>query len=258
MKKTCDRSLGKTGLMVGPIGFGAFKIGRNQKTKYPLAYELPDEAAADRLLNELLDLGVHYFDTAPAYGLSEERIGAAISKRRREFVLSTKVGETFAGGVSTYDFSRNAVHASLRRSLTRLKTEAVDVLFVHAPADDLRVLLETDVVEALRELKDQGLTRAIGFSAKTQEAALRALDWADALMVEYHRDDQAMAGVIEQAASRRVGVVVKKALASGTLPAADALRFVLANPAVSSVVVGTLNLAHMRSNVALAEQIETP
>jgi aryl-alcohol dehydrogenase-like predicted oxidoreductase len=73
-------------------------------------------------------------------------------------------------------------------------------------------------------------------------------------MVEYHQRDQSMAAVIGQAAARGVGVVVKKALASGSLPAADALRFVLANPAVSSVVVGALRLEHMRSNLMLAKQ----
>ncbi|HVX60541.1 MAG TPA: aldo/keto reductase, partial [Pirellulales bacterium] len=141
-----------------------------------------------------------------------------------------------------------------RRSLTRLKTDAVDLLFLHAPAADLQVLNETDAVEALQELKTQGLTRAIGFSAKTPPAALQALDWADALMVEYHLHDQTMADVIQQAAQRGVAIIVKKALASGTLPTAEALEFVLQNLAVASVVIGTLNLDHMRANLAIAEK----
>jgi aryl-alcohol dehydrogenase-like predicted oxidoreductase len=64
-----------------------------------------------------------------------------------------------------------------------------------------------------------------------------------------------MGEVIDEAARRGIGIVVKKALASGTLPAADALQFVLANPAVSSAVVGTLNLDHMRDNVAAASAV---
>src|SRR5271157_2691130 len=122
------RPLGHTGFSISPIGFGAFKIGRNQKTKYSAAYELPSDDQVAELLNGLLDLGVNYIDTAPAYGTSEERIGHAISTRRSEFVLATKVGERFEDGVSAYDFSAPAIRKSVERSLKRLKTPAIDVL----------------------------------------------------------------------------------------------------------------------------------
>ena len=62
------RRLGRTGLNVSPIGFGAFKIGRNEQIKYPKGYELPDDDSTDALLNGVLDLGVNLIDTAPAYG----------------------------------------------------------------------------------------------------------------------------------------------------------------------------------------------
>ena len=74
------RPLGKTRLQVGPIGFGAFKIGRNAKIKYPSAYDLPDEAGVARLLDGLVELGIRHFDTAPAYGLSEEPISDSLFK----------------------------------------------------------------------------------------------------------------------------------------------------------------------------------
>src|SRR5262245_28620985 len=110
------RVLGRSGVRISPLGFGAFKIGRNQGIKYPSGYDLPDESTVSRLLNEVLDLGITYIDTAPAYGLSEERIGRAIGHRRSEFVLSTKVGETFSDGKSTFDFSANGVRDSVTRS----------------------------------------------------------------------------------------------------------------------------------------------
>src|SRR5258708_28965761 len=130
------RPLGRSGIEVPPIGFGAFKIGRNEKTKYAASYELPDEAAVERLLNELLDMGLAYIDTAPAYGLSEERIGRAISHRRSEFTLSSKVGETFGLGQSQYDFSAAAVRASIERSLRRLQTDVLDIPFIHSHGRD--------------------------------------------------------------------------------------------------------------------------
>lgn len=246
------RPLGKTGLSVTPIGFGAFKIGRNEKTKYAEAYPLPDDRAVDLLLNGILDLGIAYVDTAPAYGLSEERIGRSIGRRRRKFVLSTKVGELFENGQSRYDFSAAGIRASIEGSLRRLQTDMLDVVFIHSNGEDLEIQQATDAVTTLCDLKKAGSIRAIGFSGKTVAGARRALDWADALMVEYHIDDQSHAQVIAEAAERGVGVVVKKGLASGKLASAEAIGFVLANPGVSSLVVGGLNIEHIKANVALA------
>ncbi len=247
--------LGSRGPLVSPIGFGAFKIGRNQKTKYGRAYELPDDADVSRLLNGLLDLGITYFDTAPAYGLSEERLGAAIGHRRGEFTLSTKVGETFENGVSTYSFSTAAIEASVVRSLQRLRTDVLDVVLLHSPGDDLAVLNETDAVGALVRLREAGVVKAIGLSAKSPDGALAALDWADVLMVEYHLEDRSHEAAIAAAASAGLSVVVKKGLSAGQLPPADAIRFVLANPGVSTMVVGSLSLEHMRANLAAARNL---
>jgi aryl-alcohol dehydrogenase-like predicted oxidoreductase len=249
-----DRRLGNAGPPVSPIGFGAFKIVRNQKTKYGQPYELPSEAEVSRLLNGLLDLGITYFDTAPAYGLSEERIGNAIAHRRREFTLSTKVGETFEQGQSSYDFSAPAIAASVARSLRRLNTDVLDAVFLHSSGDDLEILEKTDAVPALIRLRESGAAKAIGLSAKTPQGALAALDWADCLMVEYHLQDRSHEAVIAAAAERGKGVVVKKGLSAGHLPAEEAIRFVFANPGVSTMVVGSLSLEHMRANLAAAAQ----
>ena len=248
------RRLGRTGLNVSPIGFGAFKIGRNEQIKYPKGYELPDDDSTDALLNGVLDLGVNLIDTAPAYGVSEERIGRFISHRRSEFVLSTKVGETFENSRSTYDFSEKAVRDSISRSRKRLKADVLDIVFVHSSGKDLEVINNTDVVAALQSLRDEGMIRAIGFSGKTVEGAEAALRWADVLMIEYHLNDRSHEEIVDQAAGAGVGVVIKKALASGTLSAEDAISFVLSNPAVSSVIVGSLNLDHLAANLAVAER----
>jgi aryl-alcohol dehydrogenase-like predicted oxidoreductase len=248
------RELGRSGLRVTPLGFGAFKIGRNVGIKYPQPYELPCEEAVERLLNGVLDLGINYVDTAPAYGLSEERIGRLLSGRRGEFVLSTKVGESFEEGRSTYDFTAEGMRASVSRSLKRLRTERLDLLFIHAHADDRAILRETGAAETLRRLREEGVVRAIGLSAKTPQAALEALAWADVLMVEHHLENRSFEPVIAQAARCGVGIVVKKALASGRLPAREAIRFALSTPGVNTLVVGGLNLDHIRENLRYAEQ----
>jgi len=240
---------------LSPIGFGAFKIGRNQGTKYQETYNLPDGPSVEALLNGVLDLGINYIDTAPAYGLSEERIGLAISHRRSEFILSTKVGESFDDGASSYDFSERAVRQSIERSLRRLRIDALDMVFIHAGRDDLRIVRQTDAATTLMSLRDAGLIRAIGLSGHTVEAFRAALPWADALMLEYHVNDTTLEPVVAEAAGRGLTVVVKKGLASGRLPPADAIAYILKNPGVASLVVGSLSLHHMRENLRIAMQV---
>jgi aryl-alcohol dehydrogenase-like predicted oxidoreductase len=202
------RPLGNTGLAVTPVGFGAFKIGRNAGIKYAEAYALPTDAEAERLIHDVLDLGINYIDTAPAYGVSEARIGRAIAGRRDNIVISTKAGEQFDGAKSTYDFSAGALRSSVEQSLRRLGRDVIDVVFLHAHQDDVMIIDETDAVPTLQALKAAGLVRAIGFSGKTTLAGRRALTWADVLMVEYHLDDTSHAGLIAAAAAAGVGIVV--------------------------------------------------
>ena len=249
------RSVGRSGLLVSPVAFGAFKIGRNEKTKYAQSYPLPDDQQVERLLNGVLDMGINLVDTAPAYGASEERVGRAIADRRSEYLLSTKVGETFADGNSTHDFSRQAITSSVERSLQRLRTDVLDFVFIHSDGRDLFILEKTDTVPALADLRRRGIIRFIGLSGKTVEGARKALAWADVLMIEYHPEDRSHEQVIDEAAAAGVGVFVKKPLASGRLTPSQAIPFILAKAGVGTLVVGTLSLDHLRNNVAIAQQV---
>lgn len=239
-------------LAINPIAFGAFKIGRNVKTKYPAAYDMPDLKTVDPLLNTILDLGINLIDTAPAYGESESRIGQTIAHRRAEYFLSSKVGETFREGQSHYDYSAAAVRASVHESLQRLRTDHLDFVFIHSNGDDQRIMNETDCVATLQSLRDEGAIHHIGMSGKTVAGAAAALAWADAIMVEYHVNDTSHEEVIAQAARQGATVLVKKGLASGQIAAGKAIPFVLKNSGVTSLVIGTLNVDHIRENLRLA------
>lgn len=248
------RSLGRHGPDVSVLGFGAFKIGRAEGTKYPAAYPLPEEDEAGRILAGVLDLGITLLDTAPAYGLSEERIGRHLAHRREEFTLSSKVGETFAGGVSRYDFSPEAMRRSVAESLRRLRTDAVDLLLVHSDGHDEERLAGERVPETMLQFKQAGLARQIGFSGKTVAGATAALEWADAIMVAYHAGDTSHDAVMRTAHARGIGVLVKKALASGHRSPAEAIPFAASHPAADCIVVGGLNLQHLAENVRLADE----
>ena len=254
MDQPSRRRLGRTGLIPSPIGFGAFKIGRNEGVKYEHAYALPDEVDCGRLLNQVLDLGIDLVDTAPAYGSSEARIGRHLASRRDEFILSTKVGETFENGVGRFDFSARGVRTSIERSLDRLATDRLDLVFVHSNGDDLGIIETTAVLDTLVELRDRGDLRFIGFSGKTVEGHLRAIESGvvDCLMVEYHPLDERQSPVIDAASAEDVGVVIKKGLASGRLAPDEAIPRCLAPAGVSSMVVGSLTAAHLEHDLTIA------
>jgi aryl-alcohol dehydrogenase-like predicted oxidoreductase len=247
-----QRPLGHTSLSVSHIGWGTVKIGRNTSVKFPEAFELPSEEEAIAIVHGMIDLGITLIDTAPAYGLAESRLGSALAGRRDDVVLCTKVGETFTAGQSQHDFSGAAARASLHESLRRLRTDHVDVVLVHSDGRDLSIQQETDLVETLEDLRQQGLTRAIGFSGKTPEGARAAMDWADVLMCQYTIEDRSHEAVMIEAAEGDIGLLLKKVLGSGHLEPAAALRFVLRDspiaPLVSSAVIGSLSVERMRVN----------
>ena len=252
------RPLGSCGISCSRLAWGAFKIGRDEGTKFPDGYTIPSEDDAIATVHEMLDLGITFIDTAPSYGLSEARLGRALADRREDVVLATKVGEQFIDGRSHHDFSSTAAVKSLHESLRRLGTDHVDLLLVHSDGDDRAILEDEEYIETLRSFRSGGLTRAIGFSGKTTEGNRRALDWSDAIMVEYHLDDRSHEPVITEAADRGVGVIVKKALRSGHLPAANALEFLFHDSPVAdgitSVMVGSLSGDRMRENAAVLRQ----
>ncbi len=253
------RALGGTGIEVSVLGLGTVKIGRNQRVKYPSAFDLPDDKSLLDLLALTKDLGVNLLDTAPAYGTSEERLGKLLSDRKN-WVICSKAGEEFEGGQSSFAFDSQSVRNSVERSLKRLRTDYLDIVLIHSDGNDLDILNDTDCVETLELLKQEGLIRSIGLSAKTVEGGLLALQRLDLAMVTYNSENIDEGRVIEYAAEHSKGILIKKALNSGHLSVAEngvqsALDFVLGKPGVSSAIVGTINSAHLRSNVEAASAI---
>jgi aryl-alcohol dehydrogenase-like predicted oxidoreductase len=102
--------------------------------------------------------------------------------------------------------------------------------------------------------KARGQARFVGLSGKTVAGARAALAWADVLMLTYHVEDRSHAAVLDEAAAAGVGILVKKALASGHLDAATAIAFATAPVAVGAAVIGSLSLEHMRQNLEFARQ----
>ncbi len=240
---------------VSCIGLGTVKWGRNQQVKYP-AFELPTDATLHALLDLAEAAGLNLLDTAPAYGIAEERVGQVLQQRGGSaFVVMTKTGETFIDGESSYDFSAEATRSSVLRSLKRLNRDHLDLVMVHCSADDVAVLRDTPVLETLEQLRHEGLLRNIGVSTMTVEGGMLATDLVDAVMVPFNIGYQAHLPVIEKAQRLGKGVLLKRALYSGpaqgsALTPREMLGPLLNTPGVTSVIVGTINPEHLRANLA--------
>lgn len=236
------------GITLPRLGLGTVAFGRDWGLKYARPTRLPSDAELDRLLATALELGVTLLDTAPAYGSSEERLGRLLQPWPGRFLLGTKAGESSTPTGSSHDFSAASIRASVERSLRRLKVDCVDFVFLHSSGDDRAAL---GGLETLLELREQGKLRVAGVSSKTVAGGLEALARGAALMLAYNPLDRSQQPVLD-AASGRVPVLIKKPLASGhwTLrhPPADALSFAADHPAVSSVIVGTTDPEHLKTN----------
>lgn len=191
------RPLGSTGLSVSPLGLGTVKLGRDQGVKYPNGFTIPDDQQALQLLGLARELGINLLDTAPAYGSSEQRLGPLLRGQRQDWVIVSKVGEEFDNGLSHFDFSAAHTRRSVERSLKRLETDYIDLVLVHSNGDDLSILREEGVYETLAELKQAGLIRGFGFSGKTVEGGLLALERGDCAMVTYNLGEQQERAVLD-------------------------------------------------------------
>jgi len=149
------RTLGRTGLAVSVIGFGASPLGNE--------FGEADPSAGERAVHAAIDSGINFFDVAPYYGrtLAEERLGTALEGKRDQVILATKCGRY---DVDQFDFSASRVFRSIEESLRRLKSDYVDLLQVHDVefGDANRIIDET--LPALDEIRRQGKARFIGIT----------------------------------------------------------------------------------------------
>ncbi len=248
------RPLGRSGLTVPVLGWGTVKIGRNRGVKYPQSFDLPSDAQVEALVDCALECGIDFFDTAPAYGESEERLGRALKGRRDRVLLSTKVGEDFDGQRSHYAFDPESVRRSVERSLRRLQTDYLDLLLLHSDGRDRDLLEDHDLLRTLVELKEKGRVRATGISAKTSEGIRLAARELDVVMAPFHRGDESLGPALRAAADAGCGVLAIKVFGQGHAlgadstpdPVAAALRFVVGQSFVHAAVAGTSSCDHLR------------
>jgi len=267
-----NRTLGRTGLSVTQLGFGAGELSFGPDD----SRRVSDQTAGE-LLNAVLDEGINFIDTAPDYGPSEERIGLCISGRRDEYFLATKCGCDPAdkGGQGGHIWSREQLFKNIEGSLEQLKTDHVDVLQLHGGPDDSAVLEE--LITTLLEIKNQGLTRFIGASQTLplldEYVATGAFD---TFQVPYSCLEPQHHEAISRAAQTGAGIIIRGGIGKGgpqagfaeprrlklweqaglqelcgdMAPAELILRYTITHPHCHTTIVGTRSIEHFRDNVA--------
>ena len=267
--------LGRTGLEVTKLGFGALEL-RGALHGREVSHE-----HAETMLNTVLDSGINSIDTSIDYGQSEEFIGKYISHRRSEYYLATKsgcvVGEIPDQEMApfTHTFTRDNIIAGVEQSLARMKTDYIDLLQFHAHPYK-QTLGENGLVETMLDLQQQGKVRFIGMSSTLPNLLDHiAMGAFDTFQIPYSALQREHEEVITQAAQAGAGIIIRGGAAKGVLPREKReddrwaiwqraqlddlldgmdptefiLRFTFSHPDLHTNIVGTLDIEHLRDNL---------
>ena len=275
------RLLGRTGLAVTQLGYGAMEVrGSRIWGGRPVT-----ETQADTILNAVLDAGINFIDTANDYGRSEEFIGKFLSTRRGEFVLATKCGCTVVHKDEHTDdtphvWTRENLFRGLHESLERMKTDYVDIMQLHNPG--VEQTEAGDLIAVLQEMKAQGKVRWIGCSSTLPHIATYIASGVfDVFQIPYSGLERQHETVLSDAARAGAGIIDRGGVArgepgvglgggdrwqkfdaanldglreDGESRTAFLLRFLLSHPDIHTTIVGTLIPEHLRENIAIAER----
>ena len=272
------RTLGRTGLAVTTLGYGAMEL-----RGAPRGREVTKDQAKS-ILNSVLDSGINYIDTSIDYGDSEELIGEFISGRRGDFYLASKCGCLVGAAPAErsarmgHVFTRQNIVAGVEQSLRRMKTDHLDVVQFHgSPSKD--TLEENGSLDAVMDLKRQGKVRFIGMSSTLPNLADHVkMGVFDVFQIPYSALQREHEQVISEAAKAGAGIVIRGGVARGG-PGKEqgdywaawqkaglddllaemtrmefVFRFTISHAEMDTTIVGTINPEHLRDNLnALAK-----
>lgn len=274
------RALGRTGLAVTALGFGAMEL-----RGAPRGPEISDEEAG-RLLNAVLDAGINFIDTSIDYGKSEERIGMFISGRRSEYFLASKCGCVPDAPMGTDHIHTAAnIRAGVESSLRRLRTDYLDLVQFHRSLT-LKEYEAEGALQELQKLREEGKVRFIGVSGTLPNLHEQIESGVfDAFQIPYSALQREHESVIAKASAAGAGVIVRGGVARGAPTDWEGksyymlsteemrqrwerarldellegmgrmefmLRFTLSHPDLDTTIVGTKDVGHLQENVAAA------
>ncbi len=270
------RPLGNTGMQVTQLGYGSMGLrGPNS-----WGVRVVDDDDSDRFLNLVLDSGINFIDTAPDYGVSEERIGRAIGSRRSEYYLATKCGCDYIQHEDhievIHTWTRDVLQRNIETSLDRLKTDSIDLLQFHG--GDAETLEREGLIQMLVDFRSQGLIGHLGSSSSLPHLpGMIALGVFETFQIPYSCLAPGHHDWITRAAETGAGIIIRGGIAHGGPDAEidrpalnDAwkaaaldevltdgmsraeliLRYTLSHPDCQTTIVGTCSEMHLAENLA--------
>ncbi|MCB0262141.1 MAG: aldo/keto reductase [Calditrichaeota bacterium] len=267
------RNFGTTGFNVSAIGYGAGTIGDHQ---------IP-EKVAETMLNTVLDAGINLIDTARGYGISEERIGKYISQRRNEFVLSTKVGYGIDG---IPDWTYDCIIKGIEAALQRLQTDYIDIVHLHSCP--IEILQKGEVIDALEKVRSDGKVRILAYSGENDalKYAVQTQRFQSVMASLNICDQRVIDHPLPAAKNQGMGFIAKRPVANAPWRFTQqpnghyceaywlrwkkmglqfdigwqelALRFSAFRFGNDSCIVGTMNIDHLKENIAIVEKGKLP
>src|SRR6266496_3282915 len=206
------RTFGRTGWNVSAIGFGAWGIGGD-------AWGPTDDKTSLATLNQAIDLGVNFFDTADVYGdgHSEQLIAQVRKARSERIIVATKAGRRLNPHI-TSGYNRQNLTGFVERSLRNLQMEPLDLLQLHSPPTEVYHMPE--VFGILDDLVQQGKVRFYGVSVERVDEALKAITYPNVQSVQIIFNMFRLKPAekfFAAARERHVGILARVPLASGLL-----------------------------------------
>jgi aryl-alcohol dehydrogenase-like predicted oxidoreductase len=278
------RPLGRTGVHVTTLGFGAMEL-----RGAPRGPQIADEEA-ERVLNGVLDAGINFVDTSIDYGRSEELIGRFISHRRREYFLASKCGCVVGGAQGEHVHTAENIRRGVENSLRLLKTDHLDLVQFHRSLTQEEFEKDGALQEAIK-LKGEGKVRFLGVSG-TLPNLVEQIEMGvfDAFQIPYSALQRDHEDVIAKAAQAGAGTIIRGGVARGAptdwqrtnymVPGTTmkdrweqagldelldgatriefTLRFTLSHPGLSTTIVGTRSPEHLRDNIRAAKKGPLP
>lgn len=232
-------TLGKTNLKISAVGLGGIPI---QKT---------DIAGVKSVLDACEETGINYIDTARAYTVSEEYLGAALEGRREKFVIATKsMSRDYAG-----------MKADIEKSLQNLRTDYIDLYQIHNIRNEDEFALcfgENGAYRALSEAKEAGKIHHIGATAHAPEAFERLItefeDKIETVMFPYNIVENQGVSLMAKCTEKNIGFIAMKPLAGGNIDDATlALKYILSNPDCTVVIPGMGESREVYQNAAACD-----
>lgn len=206
------RILGKTNYRITEIGVGTWQLGGGWGQPF-------DEKLAIETLNNAIDLGYNFIDTADSYSdqLSERAVGKVVKNRSEKVYIATKIGRRLNPHITSGYNEKNIRHF-VEESLRNLGVECIDLVQLHCPTPE--IYYHPEIFEFMDRLVDEKKIAYYGVSVQQVEQALKAIEYPNVstIQIVYNMFRQRPENIFfPEAKKRNVGVIARVPLASGIL-----------------------------------------